>query len=81
MNGARRYLTNTSPENKERCLEAAKRSGMDVHWDDEPMPDTKAFLYDREFAVRMGYGSIYTLEPPMRDHGPFWREWRNLTKN
>jgi hypothetical protein len=74
----RRYLTNVDPEHKERCLEAAKRSGMNVHWDDEPMPDTGTFHYDRESAVRAGKGSIYTLEPPMRDHGPFWREWEKL---
>lgn len=76
-----RYLTNTSLKNKHLCLAAAKASGFDITFEDEPMPrdpsDPDDAHYDRLSLIGT-HGAVKTNEPAGKDHSPFWRAWDEL---
>lgn len=69
------YLTNTLPSNKERCIQAAQRSGLPITFEAEPMPESSEFPhYSRNAAIKVGYGCV-VLNGPDQDCSKFWREW------
>lgn len=78
------YLTNTALSNKERCIQAAQRSGMPITFEDQPMPhdttDPDDEYYHPETMVGE-YGCIVLNSVKMRDCTAFWREWEKLERD
>jgi hypothetical protein len=63
-----RWLTNIDKTKKETVLAAARESGQDVRWHDEPDEKMPPSMRDQ-------YGSIYA-EP--RDCSAFWAAYRRI---
>lgn len=61
-----RFHSNILAEYEQFVHQAAKTTGFDI------------VVSNDTYNNRASHISVWTNEPPPRDHGPFWREYRRL---
>lgn len=75
-----RYLTNILPEQKERALEAVRRSGLDIEVHNHPMPRENSGIdwerYNPQHPNIQHYLSVCQLSGD--DATAFWSAWRDI---